>query len=70
MEAEIATYKREYPNLDPLMIETILKMTEEQHRKFQAGLASGEKAEAPKQLILEDAIKIINSSAAEGQIDA
>ena len=35
MDAEIAKYKKEYPNLDVMMIETILKMTEEQHRKFQ-----------------------------------
>ena len=69
MDAEIARYKREYPNLDSLMIETILRMTPEQHQQFQAGLASGEMADAPDKLILEDAIKIINSSEAEGQTD-
>ena len=69
MDAEIARYKREYPNLDSLMIETILRMTPEQHQQFQADLASGEMADAPDKLILEDAIKIINSSEAEGQTD-
>lgn len=70
MDAEIAKYKREYPNLDVLMIETILRMSDDEHKRFQAGLESGERAEAPTKLILEDAIKVINSSAVEGQTDA
>ena len=76
MDAEIARYKKEYPNLDPLMIETILKMSEEEHIKFQTGLEKGEMCEAPKQFVYKDAIEvinsedeIINSSAAEGQTD-
>jgi hypothetical protein len=40
MDAEIAHWKQKYPNLDQLMIETILKMSDEQHQKFQEGLAS------------------------------
>ena len=67
MEAEIAKYKREYPNLDTLMIETILKMSEEEHKKFQAGLESGEMCPAPEKFIYEDAIKVINSSEADDQ---
>jgi hypothetical protein len=69
MNAEVAKYKKLYPNLDNLMIETILNMTDEQHQKFQQGIESGETADAPKKLILEDAIKIINSSEAVSQTD-
>lgn len=69
MDAEIAKYKKEYPNLDVMMIETILGMTEEQHRKFQEGLESGKMCEPPTKFVFEDAVKIINSSEAEGQTD-
>ena len=69
MDAEIAKYKREYHNLDALMIEAILNMSEDDHLKFQASLASGETAEAPKKLILEDAIQVINSAADDAQTD-
>ena len=69
MDTEIQKWKKMYPNLDTMMIETILQMTDEQHEKFQRGLESGEMCEAPSKLILEDAIKIINSSEAEGQTD-
>ena len=61
MDAEIARYKKDYPNLDPLMIETILKMSEEEHIKFQTGLEKGEMCEAPKQFVYKDAIEINNS---------
>jgi hypothetical protein len=60
MDAEIAKYRREYPNLDALMVETILNMTDEQHKEFQARMASGEREPAPDKLILADAIKVIN----------
>ena len=69
MDAEIAKYNREYPNLDALMIETILNMSEDDHLKFQASLTSGETAEAPEKLILEDAIQVINSAAGDAQTD-
>jgi DNA-binding transcriptional regulator YbjK len=65
MDAEIARYRREYPNLDALMVETILNMTEEQHKQFQARVASGEREQAPDKLILEDAIKVINCDKAD-----
>jgi hypothetical protein len=65
MDAEIAKYRREYPNLDVLMVETILNMTEEQHKQFQARVASGEREKAPDKLILEDAIKVINCDEAD-----
>jgi hypothetical protein len=44
-------------------------MTDEQHRKFQEGLESGEMCEPPTKFVFEDAVKIINSSEAEGQTD-
>jgi len=69
MDAEIAKYKKEYPNLDVMMIETILGMSDEQHRKFQEGLVSGEMCEAPTKFVFEDAVKIINSSEAEAKTD-
>jgi len=69
MDAEIARYKKEYPNLDALMIETILKMSDEEHVKFQASLEAGEMCEAPKKLIIEDAIEIINPVAVVSQTD-
>ena len=54
MDTEIQKWKKMYPNLDTMMIETILQMTDEQHEKFQRGLESGEMCEAPTKLILED----------------
>ena len=50
-EKEVAKWLKEYPHLDALMVETILSMSEEEHIAFQQGLASGELAEAPKELI-------------------
>ena len=70
MDAEIAKYKKEYPNLDVMMIETILKMTDEQHRKFQEGLESGEMCKAPTKFVFEDAVKIINCDEAEAKTDS
>ena len=69
MDAEITKYKKEYPNLDVMMIETILKMTDEQHRKFQEGLESGEMCKAPTKFVFEDAVKIINCDEAEAKTD-
>ena len=70
MDAEVARYMKEYPNLDELMVKTLLKMTDEEHKKFQEGLESGKMCEAPDKLIIEDGIQIINSVEAEGQTDA
>jgi len=70
MDAEVARYMKEYPNLDELMVKTLLSMTDEQHKKFQEGIESGKMCAAPEKLIIEDAIKIINSAEAEGQTDA
>ena len=69
MDEEVAKYMKEYPNLDELMVKTILGMSEEEHIKFQEGLESGKMCDAPDKLIIEDGIKIINSSEAEGQTD-
>ena len=69
MDTEIQKYKKMYPNLDVLMIETILKMTQDQHQKFQAGLESEEMCPAPEKFVYDDAIEIINSSAVEEQTD-
>ena len=38
MERDVAKWKKEYPNLDDLMIQAILGLTEEQHLKLQEGL--------------------------------
>lgn len=35
---EVAKWKKTYPNLDPLIIECMLSMSDEQHLKFQQGL--------------------------------
>jgi len=69
MDAEVAKYMKEYPNLDELMVKTLLGMTDEQHKKFQEGMTSGKMCAAPDKLIIEDGIKIINSAEAEDQTD-
>jgi len=66
---DIEYYKKLYPNLDFLMIETILKMSDDEHEKFQEGLESGELQSAPEKFIYEDAIEVINDAEAEGQTD-
>jgi hypothetical protein len=38
MERDIARWKKEYPNLDDLMIQAILGLTEDQHLKLHKGL--------------------------------
>ena len=37
-EREVAKWKKKYPNMDDLMIQTILGLSEEQHLKLQEGL--------------------------------
>ena len=68
MDAEIAHWKQKYPNLDQLMIETILKMSDEQHEKFQKGLASDEKGPQPEKFIYEDAIQLSSPEIAEPDV--
>ena len=68
MDAEIAHWKQKYPNLDQLMIETILKMSDEQHQRFQAGLASDEKGPEPEKFIYEDAIQLSSPEIAEPDV--
>ena len=68
MDADIAHWKQKYPNLDQLMIETILKMSDEQHQKFQEGLASDEKGPQPEKFIFEDAIQLSPPEVAEPDV--
>ena len=70
MDEEVARYMKEYPHLDELMVKTILSMTEEQHKKFQAGMESGKMCEPPEKYLIEGGIKIINPAEAEDQTDA
>jgi len=58
MDGEIIKYKKLYPNLDALMIETILMMSEEQHVAFQAKCERKEYGPAPETFILPGAITV------------
>ena len=68
MDADIPHWKQKYPNLDQLMIETILNMSDEQHQKFQEGLASDEKGPQPEKFIYEDAIRLSSPEVAEPDV--
>ena len=61
-EAEVQKYMTMYPKMDRLMVETLLKMTDEQHIAFQEQLQAKEYAEppTPEELIVKDGIKIVN----------
>lgn len=61
-EAEVLQYMSMYPKMDRLMVETLLKMTDEQHIAFQEQLQAKEYAEppAPEELIIKNGIKIKN----------
>ena len=59
-EAEVQKYMTMYPKMDRLMVETLLKMTDEQHIAFQEQLQAREYAEppTPEELIIKDGITI------------
>ena len=61
-EAEVQKYMTMYPKMDRLMVETLLKMTDEQHIAFQEQLQAKEYAEppTPEELIIQDGITIEN----------
>tara|TARA_B100000683_G_C12187603_1_gene431174 strand:- start:191 stop:397 length:207 start_codon:yes stop_codon:yes gene_type:complete len=61
-EADVQKYMTMYPKMDRLMVETLLKMTDEQHIAFQEQLQAKEYAEppTPEELIVKDGIKIVN----------
>ena len=61
-EAEVQKYMTMYPKMDRLMVETLLRMTDEQHIAFQEQLQAKEYAEppTPEELIVKDGIKIEN----------
>ena len=61
-EAEVQKYMTMYPKMDRLMVETLLKMTDEQHIAFQEQLHAKHYAEppTPEELIIKDGIKIEN----------
>ena len=61
-EADVQKYMTMYPKMDRLMVETLLKMTDEQHIAFQEQLQAKEYAEpqTPEELIIQDGITIEN----------
>ena len=61
-EADVQKYMTMYPKMDRLMVETLLRMTDEQHIAFQEQLQAKEYAEppTPEELIIKDGIKIAN----------
>jgi hypothetical protein len=50
---EVATWKKTYPNLDTLIIECMLSMSDEQHLKFQQGLQNPTYEDSPSAELIQ-----------------